>query len=1028
MKLFAILTLFGVFIAPCFVMSTPPDLCTPQAYYSRGQLIELYNSSVRPCPATVDRLRQLGLKCTCRLQVRRTGQCFDSGQCTFRPYRGCRAGRLRRPLPRHRFLDNGAAVVTGNRPSRRPPAVTCSPSSNIRVHVDRHAASTSLQLVFGLLNIRSIANKLGDLLEVQADNSIDVFLLVETWHHAESVSFQRLRADGYQVVDRPRPCQRTDTLSTNHGGVAVVAAPGVRLSTLTLGACPATFELLAVRVATGSSAVIVLVVYRPGSQTITAQFFAELADALDRVVAFTDPVVVTGDFNVRLDRADDPAAQQMTDLLATYGFVCRVSEPTHGRGGLLDVVATRSDLPAPSVDVVDCGLSDHHLLRWTTQLTRPPPVYTTVTSRPWRRLDAAELRAAIKSSRLCRPDEWSDMDVEGLAQLYDGEITRLLDQLIPARKVTCRRRPSNPWFDEDCRVAKRRLRQLERTVRQTNPADTVAVAAASAAVTAQRRLYRTLRRQKEEEFWRTKVDSERSCPRALWQSVDALMGRGRAPVSDDIDAKTLHKYFEDKVDGVRLATADAQPPTFTCAPAGCILRSFRPLAGDDIAKAVRMLPDKQCTSDPMPTGLFKQVADVLEPFLVELFNRSLSEGLVPSVFKAAYVTPLLKKADLDSADAKSYRPISNLSVLSKLLERLVAQQLIDYLRGAGLLPDLQSAYRAFHSTETAVLKVMSDILWAIDNGNLSLLALLDLSSAFDTVDHEILLRRLEVSYGLQGTALSWFTSYLNGRMWFIRCRASRSNPALLGCGVPQGSVLGPILFVLYTADLVRLIENFGLHPHLYADDTQVYGFVVPTQAVHLQQQMSSCIDSVAEWLRSNRLQLNAAKTEFLWSSSGRRVDQVPSTPIRAGTDSISPASSVRNLGIYLDSNISMTTHVSKTVSSCFAALRQIRSVKRSVTRPVLLSLVQSLVLTRLDYGNATLAGLSGRLTARLQSVLHAAARLIYSKRKYEHITPLLMELHWLSVPERIQFKLAMLVVSMVLLRHTLLTSCSRWQP
>ena len=102
---------------------------------------------------------------------------------------------------------------------------------------------------------------------------------------------------------------------------------------------------------------------------------------------------------MRLDRADDPAAQQMTDLLAKYGFVCHVSEPTYGRGGLLDVEATRSDLPAPSVDIVDCGLSDHYLLRWTTQLTRPPPVYTTVTSRPWHRLDAAEFRAAIKSSR-----------------------------------------------------------------------------------------------------------------------------------------------------------------------------------------------------------------------------------------------------------------------------------------------------------------------------------------------------------------------------------------------------------------------------------------------------------------------------------------------------------------------------------------------------------------------------------------------------------------------------------------------------
>jgi len=110
-----------------------------------------------------------------------------------------------------------------------------------------------------------------------------------------------------------------------------------------------------------------------------------------------------------------------------------------------------------------------------------------------------------------------------------------------------------------------------------------------------------------------------------------------SPVTDVIALHNHTQYFEDKVDGVRLATADAPPPTFTYAPAGCILYIFRPLAGDDIAKAVRMLPDKQCTSDPMPTGLFKQVADVLEPFLVEHFNRSLSEGLVQSVFKAAYV-------------------------------------------------------------------------------------------------------------------------------------------------------------------------------------------------------------------------------------------------------------------------------------------------------------------------------------------------------------------------------------------------------
>ena len=148
------------------------------------------------------------------------------------------------------------------------------------------------------------------------------------------------------------------------------------------------------------------------------------------------------------------------------------------------------------------------------------------------------------------------------------------------------------------------------------------------------------------------------------------------------------------------------------------------------------------------------------PFLCQLFNRSLQRGSVPSSFKASYITPLLKKADLDPADVRSYRPISNLTVISKLLERIVSSQLVKYLKDNGLLPDLQSAYRAMHSTETAVLKVLSDLLLALDSGNLAMLTLLDLSAAFDSVDHDTRLQRLYKSYGLQGPVLDWFASYL----------------------------------------------------------------------------------------------------------------------------------------------------------------------------------------------------------------------------------------------------------------------------
>jgi hypothetical protein len=209
--------------------------------------------------------------------------------------------------------------------------------------------------------------------------------------------------------------------------------------------------------------------------------------------------------------------------------------------------------------------------------------------------------------------------------------------------------------------------------------------------------------------------------------------------------------------------------------------------------------------------------------------------------------------------------------------------------------------------------------------------------------------------------------------------------------------------------LLLLIKRHELNPHLYADDTQIYGSSSPGNTAELQERASTCIDETGLWMRSNGLQLNTAKTEVMWCSSGRRQHQIPTAAFRVGNDFVQPTTSVRDLGIYIDSDLSMSTHVSKTVSSCFGMLRQLKSIRRSVTRPVLTSLVVALVLTRLDYGCATLAGITDELLSRLQSVQNAAARLIFSARKFDHVTPLLRDLHWLRVRERIEFRLAVLV-------------------
>jgi hypothetical protein len=275
-------------------------------------------------------------------------------------------------------------------------------------------------------------------------------------------------------------------------------------------------------------------------------------------------------------------------------------------------------------------------------------------------LDMSAFRTAILSSSIRCSAKWLASSVDELAKMYDSEILMILDNDIPIKTVRCTRHSSDPWFDGDCRAAKRIVRQLERAVcrvRRNDPDDSAgAVAAATAAWTLRRRAYRELLRQKRESFWMSKVDSERSSPKQLWRSIDALLGRGHSPILPPVSVDVLHKFFNDKVDGIRASTSGEIAPSFTEA-SSCSMCVFQELTVEDIFIAVRALPDKQCVSDPIPTRMLKENVDIIAPFLVELFNQSLALGVVPTLFKSAYITPLLKKIGLDPTEAKSYMTI-----------------------------------------------------------------------------------------------------------------------------------------------------------------------------------------------------------------------------------------------------------------------------------------------------------------------------------------------------------------------------------
>ena len=714
-------------------------------------------------------------------------------------------------------------------------------------------------------------------------------------------------------------------------------------------------------------------------------------------------MLVAGDFNIHMDNPCDPETISMKELLESFQLNQHVQCPTHNIGHTLDLIITqKSHNIIHTVPEPDHYISDHVTLLCDLHLSKPKNPKQLVKYRKLKDINIDDFRKDITE---LLPSS-KNLSLTDAVHCYNACMKELLDKHAPEKTKIITIREHSQWYNDQITTEKQIRRQKERKWRTSRTSES------HTAYQEQKNKVNHVMNGAKTDHYSGEILSHPKDQSFLFRMMDKWMNKQQgSPLPEHTDIKTLcddfMEFFSDKISVIR-AKLDSQPHTsraeFEEPKSEIMFTHFKPVSEEKIRKLISSSPNKTCELDPIPTNILKQCLPELTTIITHIVNKSLTTGVFPDSFKEAVIRPLLKKPNLEHI-FKNYRPVSNLEFIAKITEKVVAEQLWEHAEKTGLLEVFQSAYRSGHSTETALLRVQNDILLSMDKQNVVMLILLDLSAAFDTIDHGILLDRLSNRFGVQDTALQWLRSYLTSRHHQVSIKGVHSDRKQLQYGVPQGSVLGPILFTIYMSPLGDIVRKHNIEFHGYADDSQLYLTFKPNTA-----QLLNCLSTVAKnmtdiqhWMIQNKLQFNNDKTEVMLLGTRQQLAKLELDTVNIGGCTIYPTTTARNLGVIFDDKVSLNNHIAKLCQIGFMHIRNIVAVRKYLTQEAAVSLIHAFVTSRIDNCNSLLYHATG--VKKLQYLQNTAARVVTQTRKFDHITPVLKQLHWLKVPFRIQFKI-----------------------
>ena len=839
------------------------------------------------------------------------------------------------------------------------------------------------------------------------DENIDIAGICETWlADANSPITATIKIHGYSILHHFRSDSRG-------GGTALIYKSCYTMTAVPLSSNCRTFEFTAAMIKTiASTKVLFIIIYRTGP--ITSAFNGELDHLLSEAAAKCDTIVLAGDMNIHFDLGiKNGIVSQTLDVLSSYGMVKHINNPTHVNGGSLDQIFTFSMdnklAVSHTIDHENSLGSDHFPVFCKFNITVAGKYFKAVEYRDIKNMDMdkfSEDMGHLVNKRMDVADTRFDVAASELLSATQA----LLEESAPLVKKKVAVVESAPWFDSDYRSLRKKRRKAESTWRSTKSTEDKTVYKELCLETS------ALALEKKKEYFSKIIDNSNGDAKKLYSMVNKELDRNQSkklPDTEDIVSLTtkFNNFFDSKIDKIR-KNMDSKPLPST-SEFNFELFEFEPTTLDEIAAIIKETGVKSSPADALPCSLLKQNIDILLPIIVKLVNLSLSTGNVDGM-KLADIIPLLKDESLDPNVLNNFRPVSNLLFLGKIIERVVLKRLNDHLSKHNLHCPEQSAYKKNHSTETLLVKITNDVLIACDEGSATVVMLLDLSAAFDTVDHKLLLNILEREIGLKGTVLQWFRSFLMGRSQRVRLGTVTSDIIYIRFGVPQGSVLGPVLFNLYIRSIYASVKKKGFNIQGYADDHQILKSFkpfeqLPTLVIHL----NACFNTVKSWMSEYYLKMNDSKTQIIIFGSTRVLSEVKIHGLNTEGAAIRFISTVKNLGIMMDNHLTFERQIIELKKKSFRTLRNIAKIRFLLSQDQLKVIVNSLVVSCLDYCNGVFYGISEKLLYQLQLIQNAAAKVITGKYKHDHLDDDLVMLHWLNVKKRIVFKIGLLAYKSV---------------